>query len=202
MATYLRSSVKSIHNQQQGFTLIEVMLVIVIISMFAVIVVMSISGVDHRRLMQQREQLMNDLAIVRLESLDQARIFALIPTSGNATSAAGYVIAEYQPEEEETGRPRQAQGKPVWKPVADFKVRSFSDQAYLQVSSLESKPSYQDQSSTRGQALLGREAPYLIWFGNGENKAVKLQIINNNQPVGSPIYLNSAGMASDTEQGR
>ena len=47
--------------RQKGFTLIELMVVIVIISIIASLIVLNIDGVDQRKAMQSRELLILDL---------------------------------------------------------------------------------------------------------------------------------------------
>lgn len=201
-------AVKSRNRQKQrGFTLIEVMLVIVIMSIFAALVVVSVSGVEQRKLMQQRDQLINDLNVVRLESSDQARVYALMTTSATATAPAGYFFAEYQlPEQadpatlstqpQNAARANNATQKPLWQPVDGFKARTLEEGAMLQIRSMDNSPQVSGP-----EGLLGRQSPDLIWFGNGEVKPARLQIIFNNQPIGNPIYINTTGMVSDTEQG-
>lgn len=201
-------AVKSRNRQKQrGFTLIEVMLVIVIMSIFAALVVVSVSGVEQRKLMQQRDQLINDLNVVRLESSDQARVYALMTTSVTATAPAGYFFAEYQlPEQadpamlstqpQNSARANNATQKPLWQPVDGFKARTLEEGAMLQIRSMDNSPQVNGS-----EGLLGRQSPDLIWFGNGEVKPARLQIIFNNQPIGNPIYINTTGMVSDTEQG-
>lgn len=201
-------AVKSRNRQKQrGFTLIEVMLVIVIMSIFAALVVVSVSGVEQRKLMQQRDQLINDLNVVRLESSDQARVYALMTTSATAIAPAGYFFAEYQlPEQadpatlstqpQNSARANNATQKPLWQPVNGFKARTLEEGAMLQIRSMDNSPQVSGP-----EGLLGRQSPDLIWFGNGEVKPARLQIIFNNQPIGNPIYINTTGMVSDTEQG-
>lgn len=201
-------AVKSRNRQKQrGFTLIEVMLVIVIMSIFAALVVVSVSGVEQRKLMQQRDQLINDLNVVRLESSDQARVYALMTTSATATAPAGYFFAEYQlPEQadpatlstqpQNSTRANNATQKPLWQPVDGFKARTLEEGAMLQIRSMDNSPQVSGP-----EGLLGRQSPDLIWFGNGEVKPARLQIIFNNQPIGNPIYINTTGMVSETEQG-
>lgn len=201
-------AVKSRNRQKQrGFTLIEVMLVIVIMSIFAALVVVSVSGVEQRKLMQQRDQLINDLNVVRLESSDQARVYALMTTSATATAPAGYFFAEYQlPEQadpatlstqpQNSARANNATQKPLWQPVNGFKARTLEEGAMLQIRSMDNSPQVSGP-----EGLLGRQSPDLIWFGNGEVKPARLQIIFNNQPIGNPIYINTTGMVSETEQG-
>ena len=186
---------KTCTKSEKGFTLIEIMLVIAIMSIFAALVVVSISGVEQRRLMQQRDQLINDLNVVRLESNDQARVYALMTTSASATNPAGYFFAEYNLAQAGQDN-RNAEKKPLWKAVDSFKTRQFSDGAFLQVRSMEN-----NNQISAPEGLFDQKSPDLIWFGNGESKPARLQIIFNDKPVGSPVYVNSIGMVSDTEQG-
>lgn len=201
-----RSFASTRWHKNHGFTLVELMLVIVIMSIFAAMVVMSISGVDQRRLMQQREQLMNDLSVIRLESMDQSRVFALLSTNANATQEAGYVVAEYQPPELQAARQRNStkieldlQNKQkLWQPVAEFKARSFADGAYLQIKPLDN-PATNNNRNNQNQNLSGRESPDLIWYGNGEVKPVRLQLMKDNIPIGEAIYVNSLGVVSNQD---
>lgn len=197
----------TIRQRQRGFTLIEVLLVIVIMSIFAALAVVSVSGVEQRKLMQQRDQLMNDLNVVRLESSDQARVYALMTTSATATAPAGYFFAEYQlpaqtdPDAlstppQNSARANNTSQKPLWQAVEGFKARTLEEGALLQIRSMDNSPQVNGP-----EGLLGRQSPDLIWFGNGEVKPVRLQLIFNNQPIGNPIYINAMGMVSDTEQG-
>ena len=191
------NTTKTCTKSEKGFTLIEIMLVIAIMSIFAALVVVSISGVEQRRLMQQRDQLINDLNVVRLESNDQARVYALMTTSASAKNPAGYFFAEYNLAQAQAGQEhRSVEKKPLWKAVDSFKTRQFSDGAFLQVRSMEN-----NNQVGAPEGLLDQKSPDLIWFGNGESKPARLQIIFNDKPVGSPVYVNSIGMVSDTEQG-
>ena len=63
-------------SSNQGFTLIELMVVIVIMALMASLVLSNIGGVDQRKAMQAREVFLMDLTRLNRESNDQARIFA------------------------------------------------------------------------------------------------------------------------------
>lgn len=182
--------------RQQGFTLVELLVVIVIMSIFAAVAVGSISGVAQRQLMQQREQLINDLAEIRLESMDQGKVLALLTVPANATQQASYLVAEYKPDKDNK---TTAKAGGSWQPVASFKTRSLQDGAFLQVKGMDSSAS--NPSASEQDALKGQQVPDLIWYGNGEVKPARLQLFMNDQPVGDPVYVNSAGMAADTEDG-
>ena len=61
----------------RGFTLIELMVVIVIMAIMASLILTNINGVDQRKAMQAREVFIMDLRRMNREANDQARIFAL-----------------------------------------------------------------------------------------------------------------------------
>ena len=75
--------------RQKGFTLIELMVVIVIISIIASLIVLNIDGVDQRKAMQARELLILDLKKMNREAVDQSRIYALVIQS--QTDVASFV---------------------------------------------------------------------------------------------------------------
>ena len=60
--------IRSHHASIRGFTLIEVMVVIVIMSIMASLVVLNIGGVDQRKAMQTREVLLLDLQRILREA--------------------------------------------------------------------------------------------------------------------------------------
>ena len=62
---------------QKGFTLIELMVVIVIVSIMASLIMLNIDGVDHRKALQAREFLLLDLKKINRDANDQAQIYAL-----------------------------------------------------------------------------------------------------------------------------
>lgn len=80
---------------QSGFTLIELMVVIVIIAVVASLVVFNVDGVDQRKAMQAREVLMLDLKQIQRESSDQGRIYALQVSPATDVSDFKYALMEY-----------------------------------------------------------------------------------------------------------
>ena len=85
----------SLNNK--GFTLIEVMVVIVIISIIASLIVLNIDGVDQRKAMQAREMLLLDLKQINREANDQSRIYALDFHAATDVATAQYGLVEYIP---------------------------------------------------------------------------------------------------------
>lgn len=74
----------------QGFTLVELMIVIVILSLFAGVVSLSVGGSQKRQQMQYYDKLVDDLKLAKLESLDQARVIGFVFAAENATRPPSY----------------------------------------------------------------------------------------------------------------
>ncbi|HFF2610757.1 TPA: type II secretion system protein, partial [Acinetobacter baumannii] len=82
-------------QSQKGFTLIEVMVVIVIMTIMTSLVVLNIGGVDQKKAMQARELFLLDLQKINKESLDQSRVLALETHGETDVSPFSYELYEY-----------------------------------------------------------------------------------------------------------
>lgn len=182
-----------LHKQDTGFTLVEVLVVIVIMSILMSLVTLNISGMDQRKAMQQRELLILDLKKINREANDQARVYALQTEAANDVHPFQYRIVEYvQPQQPPLGTaPTSAviqAGEQTWRVQKQFPLRELPEQMSFQVESQEQNYSY-----TMNQDLVGERAPKLIWFGNGEAKPAQIQIYYAQQAVGAPINIDYLG---------
>ena len=82
-------------KKQTGFTLVEVMVVIVIMGILMSLVMLNIDGMDLRKAMQQRELLILDLKKINREANDQARVYALRVDQATNVHAFQYRVIEY-----------------------------------------------------------------------------------------------------------
>lgn len=171
-------------SRQSGFTLIEVMLVVLIAGIFAAMIGLSIGGSDARRVLQEREELMDSIAEIRLESQDQSRMLGLIPLDQTATDPARYVVVEYDP----TATDKDKQ----WKPADDFKVHTLPYGVALTVIPLQDN-STPSPSAHFNDITSGELSPKLIWFGNGEATAARLQLLQDGQNVGDAVEVTTLG---------
>ncbi|MFZ3192714.1 MAG: type II secretion system protein [Moraxellaceae bacterium] len=177
---------------QRGFTLIELMLVIVIIGIFAAMVSLSVGGESERRLLLLRERLVDNLAIVQLESLDQGRLLALQVVPQQAGQLAGYQVVGFEPTAEDVAQ--------RWPVAADFMFQPLPDRVRLQITPLQLRTT--TRQPTRDTAIWqDASTPQLMWLGNGEATPVRLQLMQDQQPIGAPLYVSANGQVSDDEQG-
>ena len=201
-----KNKVKQIAKSQQGFTLIEVMLVIVIMAVMASLIVMNVQGVDQRKVMQARELLVLNLKKIRLESADQGRILGLLIQPATDIAPAQYEVVEYRPQanpdssnQSQSIQSQFTQNQPMrerdqyrWQLATDFDSQTLPEQSSLQIQSLDHQLNL--------DALKQNDAlPQIIWLGNGEAVPVRLQLYLQQQQVGDAIVLNRLGAVSDEE---
>ena len=189
--------------RQKGFTLIELMVVIVIISIIASLIVLNIDGVDQRKAMQARELLILDLKKMNREAVDQSRIYALVIQSQTDVASFGYRFDEYIPQRSQTNDATHRinhsnalnssnNNQKKWLEADAVTVRELPNRVSFTVES-------QDHEFKQAQNtdLLGNNAPKLIWLGNGEVKPVSIQIYYDQKPVGDLIQIDYLGKIDD-----
>ena len=177
-------------KKQQGFTLIEVMLVVLIAGIFAAMVSLSVGGSDTRKVLQEREQLVDSIAVIRLESQDQSRMLGLLVLDQTATDPARYIVMQFDPTE--------ANKDKRWKPAEGFKMHSLQTGVVLDVTPLQDN-TRQTPSAKLNDITASLLSPKLIWFGNGEATAVRLQLLQDAQPVGDAVEVTSLGRVKKDE---
>ncbi|MFW1806560.1 MULTISPECIES: type II secretion system protein [Acinetobacter] len=185
----LRSSVARF-KPASGFTLIELMVVIVIIAILASLILLNISGVDQRKAMQAREFFILDLKKINKESVDQSRIFALLTHNATDVAPFSYELAEYHDLRTQT----VIQEDKKWQPYSEFPVRVLPERVAFNIESVD-----QNYQNATQQDLINQQAPKLIWFGNGEVKPVRIQFYFEQNPVGDPIEVDHLGNINENQ---
>ena len=173
-----------------GFTLIELMVVIVIIAILASLILLNISGVDQRKAMQAREFFILDLKKINKESVDQSRIFALLTHNATDVAPFSYELAEYHDLRTQT----VIQEDKKWQPYSEFPVRVLPERVAFNIESVD-----QNYQNATQQDLINQQAPKLIWFGNGEVKPVRIQFYFEQNPVGDPIEVDHLGNINENQ---
>lgn len=182
---------KSPHRLQQGFTLIEIMVVIVIMTIMASLVVLNIGGVDQRRAMQAREMFILDLNKINKEATDQAKVFALNIQNASDVAPFTYNLYEYH----DQSRERIQQADRAWQVYEEFKTRELPNNVSFSIQSLDTA----NYSKAKNEDLLDGKAPQLIWFGNGEMKPVRIQFYYEQQPIGHELELDHLGKINEDD---
>ena len=187
-------------RKQTGFTLIELMVVIVIVGIMAALVMLNVDGIDQRKAMQAREALIMDLQQIARQSADQSRIYALVTEPASDVSAFRYKVEEYQPLQRRQNaqsnlaehQGQQGDRQQVWLNVDEFQIKTLPDGVSFSI-----EPQDQRFENAQNSDLVGERAPQLIWFGNGEAKPVLIQMYYQQSPIGELIQIDYLGKVAD-----
>ena len=169
-----------------GFTLIELMVVIVIMGIMASLILTNLNSVGRREAMQAREVLLMDLQIINQQANDQARILALQPLAATDVASFRYQLVEYQQ------GTTNIDASQKWQQFPDFKTRSLPDRVSFQIEPLDDLPQNISQPD-----LMGTDTPQLIWFGNGEAKPVRIQFYFEQKALGAEIEIDHLGKVNE-----
>lgn len=163
---------------ERGFTLVEVMVVIVVMGIVAGLLIMQLSGGDRRQAMQAREILIFDLKQMSHLANEQAQVLALeLNTHSNATN---YQVMQYQAQATELSA--------KWQKLNVFVPKTLPNAMRLEVTTL-----VHDYANASNRELLAEQAPKLMWLGNGEAKPARIRVYFQEQPLGRDIEIDYLG---------
>lgn len=171
----------------RGFTLVELMVVIVIMGIMASLVLLNIGGTDQRKAMQAREVFVMDLKRILRDANDQALILALQQNAGTDVNTQSYAVQEYLPEQKRVENSILNQNN-KWQNYKDFETRVLPENVSFTIQPLD-----QQYENANNDDLLNTNAPKLIWLGNGEVKPVRIQFYFEERPIGNEIEIDHLG---------
>lgn len=183
---------KKTPSPQQGFTLIEVMVVIVIMSITVSLVVINIDSINQRKVMQARELMVLNLKKINRESKDQSRIYALAVQNATDVAPFQYAVVEYKEPRVDQNNNVQVIEQNKWQVVPDFETQTLPNRVSFSI-----EPVDHTFQNANNNDLTSQAAPNLIWFGNGEAKPAKIQFYYNMQPVGDAIQIDYLGKVDE-----
>ena len=163
---------------ERGFTLVEVMVVIVVMGIVASLVMMNISGMDQRKAMQAREILIFDLKHINRLANEQGQVLALeLKPYQDGTL---YQLMQYSVEATDLNH--------TWQKFNIFTSKTLPYEMRLEITAIQ-----QNYTNATNQALLAEQAPKLMWLGNGEAKPVRIQVYFQERPLGHEIEIDYLG---------
>jgi len=177
----------------RGFTLIELMVVIVIMAIMASLILTNINGVDQRKAMQAREVFIMDLRRINREANDQARIFALDVQTATDVSPFRYGVVEYLVPSFQATQNSALNQNNKWQDYSEFEKRALPDHVSFNVQSLDHR-----YENANNDDLLNANAPKLLWLGNGEAKPVRIQFYFEQRPIGEEIEIDHLGKINES----
>jgi len=191
--------------KQAGFTLVEIVVVVVILAVFAAVVGLSVGSSEARKNRAFYEHLTDTLDYVRLLSAERMQPMGL-QLKGNVNGQAIPVIvqldnayAAYQnaPQAQppknnmelsaDIGGRTSEQVIPTWQNVAEVTLPELPVGVTLSVNPLTT-----DNSVANGRTLqpwFTNGAPEVLWFGTGQAAPVTIEVRYNSRLVGEVIQI-------------
>ena len=215
---YHLSSFSSINSRPQaGFTLVEIVVVVVILSIFAGIMSLSVGSSESRKNRAFYEHLTDSLSYVRLLSAErmqpmglrmqadkQGQVEPVIVTLTNPYVA--YQITKMTSDSTDSqpknamelsaevaglsGSTDEQKPTPSWEVESDINLPELPTGVSIRVQSLDSSGL---QSTGRTQTLQpwfsDQNVPQVLWFGTGQATPVTIEVLHDSRLVGEVITI-------------
>lgn len=193
-----------------GFTLVEIMVVIVILTVFAGMMTLSVGSSDSQKNRAFYEHLQSNLAYIRLLSAENMQPYGLaIKPNAPATETEGQTRGELVVVKLANGQTISAttatSQPPSWQLADEIEPLVVPNNILLDIKPINATPSTSHSTSLAPMNAVfdSSQAPPIIWFGNGEATPVQIVVkkvnpasnTNANQTfdIGSPIMVNHSG---------
>ena len=204
-------------RSQSGFTLVEIVVVVVILSIFAGMMSLSVGSSESRKNRAFYEHLTDSLSYVRLLSAErmqpmglslqadkQGQVAPVIVTLSNAYIA--YQTPEITSNSMDS-RPKNAmelssdltgmsgttgeqQPTPSWEVEPEVSLPELPAGVSLRIQSLDSgNVSNANQNQTLQPWFASQTVPQILWFGTGQATPVTIEVIHNSRLVGEVITI-------------
>lgn len=186
----------------RGFTLVEIMVVIVILSIFAGMMMLSVNSADNRKHMAFYDHLQSNISYIRLLAAEQMQPYGLaiklakddVPNQLVAVKLVGSApkIANSEASSTTNNGPAQV---PQWQIASQVSPLDIPQHINVTILPLDNTPA----ATISPVWLTGNDAPPIVWFGTGEATPVQILLQKKNPndetvyPIGEPILINSAG---------
>ena len=207
----------SLAQAQQGFTLVEIVVVVVILSIFAGMMSLSVGSSESRKNRAFYEHLTDSLSYVRLLSAERMQPMGLSLQADKQGQVAPVIVTlsnpyiAYQtndtPSNSMDSTPKnsmelsadltsmsgamgQRQPVPSWEIEPEVSLPELPAGVSLRVQSLEAgNLSMPEQGQTLQPWFADQAVPQILWFGTGQATPVTIEVLHNSRLVGEVITI-------------
>lgn len=199
-------------QSQQGFTLIEIMVVIVILSVFAGLMSLSVGSSESRKNRAFYEHLIDSMQYVRLLSAErmqpmglslqadkQGQLLPVIVTLSDSYSAYRQDLAGQQDGSAKNAMELSAMtddntSQPTWQVEAGVTLPELPANVSIAINPLDGLTNTSAGAARPLQPwFAGQEVPQVVWFGTGEATPVAIEILHDKRLVGEVIIVEPNG---------
>ncbi|MGP5064839.1 prepilin-type N-terminal cleavage/methylation domain-containing protein [Psychrobacter celer] len=204
-------------KSQTGFTLVEIVVVVVILSIFAGMMSLSVGSSEARKNRAFYEHLTDSLSYVRLLSAERmqpmglslqadkrGQVTPVIVTLSNPYAA--YQTASVSADSNDStpknamelsaelstmsGGSDEALPTPSWEPETEVTLPELPSGVHIRVQSLAAvKVSSAQQAQTLQPWFVGQMVPQVVWFGTGQATPVTIEVLHEARLVGDVITI-------------
>ncbi|MGP5210033.1 prepilin-type N-terminal cleavage/methylation domain-containing protein [Psychrobacter alimentarius] len=201
-------------RSQSGFTLVEIVVVVVILSIFAGMMSLSVGSSESRKNRAFYEHLTDSLSYVRLLSAERMQPMGLSLQADKQGQVAPVIVTlsnpyiAYQtpdiPSNSMDSRPKNAmelssdltgmsgeqQPTPSWEVEPEVSLPELPAGVSLRIQSLDAgSVSNANQNQTLQPWFTSQTVPQILWFGTGQATPVTIEVIHNSRLVGEVITI-------------
>ena len=207
----------SLAQAQQGFTLVEIVVVVVILSIFAGMMSLSVGSSESRKNRAFYEHLTDSLSYVRLLSAERMQPMGLSLQADKQGQVAPVIVTLSNPyiahQTNDTpsnsmdstpknsmelsadltsmsGAMGNQQPVPSWEIEPEVSLPELPAGVSLRVQSLEAgNLSMPEQGQTLQPWFADQAVPQILWFGTGQATPVTIEVLHNSRLVGEVITI-------------
>lgn len=214
------------HRSQSGFTLVEIVVVVVILSIFAGMMSLSVGSSESRKNRAFYEHLIDSLSYVRLLSAERIQPMGLSLQADNQGQVTPVIVTlsnpyiDYQSQTSASTNglnnsdisPKNAMELsadiaglsdsntlplPSWDLEPEVTLPALPKGVSLDIQSLDTGNSYgADQTQALQPWFQRQSVPQVLWFGTGQAAPVTIEVRHNSRLVGEVITIMPDGSIS------
>ena len=210
----------TLSRSQVGFTLVEIMVVVVILSIFAGMMSLSVGSSDSRKNRAFYEHLTDSLSYVRLLSAERMQPMGLIlqadkqgqvtpvivtlsnpylsyQQAANSTADSGKNSMELSADISGLSASGNEQSPtPSWTVEPEVSLPTMTVGVSLSIASLDSADSNEEEGRVLQPWFTGQTVPQVLWFGTGQATPVTIEVRHDSRLVGEVITILPDGSMS------
>ena len=221
---FLSSRISKNADSQSGFTLVEILVVVVILSIFAGMISLSVGGSESRKNRAFYEHLTDSLSYVRLLSAERMQPMGLSLLADKQGQVNPVIVTLSNPyityqttditSDSADSRPKNAMElstdlsglsgvddeapTPSWEIEPEVSLPELPAGVSLSVQSLDASNATVNsaQTQTLQPWFTDQTVPQILWFGTGQATPVTIEVRHNSRLVGEVITIMPDGSIS------